>query len=66
VLEHTSMPLLLDVLEIFPGRAARRILLAHIAETPSELGELFTIGAFAEPVDAKVVGLDERGTREKS
>jgi len=66
VLEYAAVSLLLDVLEVLPGRAARRILLAHVAETPSELGELLTVGALAEPVDAEMIGLDEGRTREES
>ncbi|MDB4871739.1 MAG: hypothetical protein JWL97_2743, partial [Gemmatimonadales bacterium] len=66
VLEHAAVPLLLDVLEVLAGRAARGILLTHVAETAGELGEPLAIGALTQPIDAKMVGLDEGRAREKS
>ena len=65
VLEDAAMALLLDVLEVLARGAARRIFLAHIAKPPRELGELLTIGALAKPVDAEMLGLDERRTGEE-
>ena len=65
MLENAAVPLLLDVLEVFPRRAVGGILLAHVAETPRELREPLTVGALAEPVDREMRGLRERGTREE-
>jgi hypothetical protein len=65
VLENAAMSLLLDVLEILAGRSARGISLAHVAQAPSELSELFTISAFTEPVYSEMIGLDKGGTREE-
>jgi len=66
VLQDASVSLLLDVLEIIPRRAARGILLAHVAETAGEFGELFTIGALAQPIDAEMIGLQKDWAREES
>jgi hypothetical protein len=65
MLEDAAMPLLLDVLEVFTRGAARRIFLTHVAKPPSELGELLTVGAVAKPVDAEMLGLDERRAGEE-
>jgi hypothetical protein len=59
------MALLLDVFEVLARGATRRIFLAHVAKPPGELGELLTIGALAKPVDAEMLGLDERRAGEK-
>ena len=66
VLEHASVSLLLDVLEVLAGHATGRILLAHVAQSAGELGELLSIGALAEPVHLEVIGLNEGWAREES
>ena len=66
VLEDASVPLLLDVLEVVTRRAVGRVLLAHIAETAGKLREPLAIGAFSEPPDLQMIGLDKDRTREKS
>ena len=49
VLEHAPVSLLLDVLEVLARLALRRIVLAHVAETPGKLGESLAVGALADP-----------------
>ena len=58
------MPLLLDVLEILPRGAVGGVLLAHVAESASELRELLAAGALTHPMDGKVTGLREVGAGE--
>src|SRR3954469_18177186 len=66
VLQHRAVSLLLDVLEIFSRCSARRVFLAHVAEASRALSELLAIGAVAKPVDAEMLGLDERWASEKT
>src|SRR5205814_2421906 len=66
VLENRPVTLLLDVLQILACRAVRRILLAHVAETTGEFGELLAVGALSEPADLEMIGLDEGWPREES
>jgi hypothetical protein len=63
MLEHASMSLLLDILEILARRPARGILLAHVTEPAGELSEALTIRAFTEPVDGEMRRLDENRAR---
>src|ERR1035437_1797481 len=65
VLEHAAVPLLLDVLDIFPRAAAGGILLAHVAEPAGEFRKPLAVGAVADPVDREMRGLHERGAREE-
>src|SRR5688500_864977 len=60
------MALLLDVLEVVPGRALGGILLTHVAETARELGQPLAIGALAKPVDLEMIRLEESRTRQQS
>jgi len=66
VLEDAPVSLLLDVLQIIPGRPAGRIFLAHIAEPPGKLGQPLAIGALAEPLHFEMIGLDEAWAGEES
>jgi len=64
VLEDAPVPLLLDVLQIVARRAARRIVLAHVAEPARELRQSLAVGALADPVHVQVVRRGEHGARE--
>jgi hypothetical protein len=59
------MPLLLDVLQIIARGAIGGIFLAHVAKAAGEFGEPLAIGAFSEPTDFEVIGLEESRTREE-
>ena len=66
VLEHAPVSLLLDVLQVLPRRAAGGILLAHVAEAAGKLGQPLAVGAFSEPVNLEMIGLQKDWTREES
>ena len=66
MLEDAAVPLLLDVLQIIPSEAIRRILLAHVTEAAGEFRQPLTVGAFAEPADLDVIGLQEDRAGKKS
>src|SRR6185437_10141769 len=65
VLENASVSLPLDVLDVLVSRSARRIALAHVAETSSEFGKPFAIGRLSDPIHGQVRRLGERWTREQ-
>ena len=62
--EDAAVCLFLDILEVFRRRPVCRISLAHVTQAPGELRQPLAIAAVADPLDAKVVGLLERGSRE--
>src|SRR4051794_40787714 len=62
VLEDRPMALLKNVLEIFGGAPARRIVLAHVAEAPGELRDSFAVTRFPLPLDRQMGRLQELGT----
>src|SRR2546422_6522640 len=61
VLEHRTVPLLLDVLEVLGRRATRGVVLAHVTDAARELREALAGGRVAAPFDAQVLGLEELG-----
>jgi hypothetical protein len=65
VLEHASMSLLLDVLQVIAGLSIGRVLLAHVAETAGVLREPLPVGALSEPADFQVIRLQKDRTREE-
>ncbi len=66
VLENASVSLLLDILEVFPSRPARGILLTHVAEASRKLRESLAVSTLAEPVDWQMRRLGEGGSGENS
>src|SRR5688572_26612183 len=63
VLENAAVPLPLDVLEVILRRPARRVALAHVAESAGELRETLATARVAKPFDRKVTWLRELRTR---
>src|SRR3989441_4631476 len=61
VLEHRTVPLLLDVLEVLGRRATRGVVLAHVTDAARELREALAGGRGAAPFDAQGLGLEELG-----
>src|SRR2546430_14555568 len=59
VLEHGAMSLLLDVLEVLGRRPVRRVVLAHVADAPRELGEPLAGRSIPLPLHPQVRRLDE-------
>src|SRR3954469_8714668 len=59
------MSLLLDVLEVFARRPARRIALTHVAQAAGELRQPLAIRMLAEPFHGQVRGLEELRPRQQ-
>src|SRR6476620_6423349 len=55
------MTLLENVLEIFGGAPARRIMLAHVAKAPGELRDSFAVAGLTLPLDRQMGRLQKLG-----
>ena len=65
VLEHRAVTLLQDVGQVLGRRPARRVVLAHVAEPPGELGDPLAVARLALPLDREVGGLEELRARDE-
>ena len=59
MLEDGAVPLPEDVPQILGRRPAGRVVLAHVAQPPGELGDALAVARLALPLDRQVAGLDE-------